>query len=58
MIVVDTDILIDVARENSNAITCLQQIEQQSSIVISSVTQMVLRCTPPVTICGYQLKAG
>ncbi len=42
MIVLDTDILIDAGRKDIDAITCLRKIEQQSSIAISSVTQMEL----------------
>ncbi len=42
MIVVDTDILIDVGRDISEAIKCLQRIEQDDFPAISSVTQMEL----------------
>ena len=42
LIVVDTDILIDTSRGVSDAITCLQQLEQQSTITISSITEMEL----------------
>lgn len=40
--IVDTDVLIDAARGDANAITCLQRIEQQSALAISAVTQMEL----------------
>ena len=42
MIIVDTDILIDAARCIEDAVNCLQQIEDTSSLAISSVTQMEL----------------
>lgn len=41
-VLVDTDVLIDVGRSVTEAITCLQQIEQQASPTISVVTQMEL----------------
>lgn len=41
-VLVDTDVLIDVGRSVVEAITCLQQIEQQASPAISVVTQMEL----------------
>ncbi|MDW8327158.1 MAG: type II toxin-antitoxin system VapC family toxin [Anaerolineales bacterium] len=50
MVIVDTDILIDAGRGISDAVTCLQEIEQESSLVISVVTQMEL-------IVGCQNKA-
>lgn len=40
--IVDTDILIDAGRGVSEAVTCLQAIEQQSSLAASSITQMEL----------------
>ena len=40
--IVDTDILIDVARGNSDAINCLLQLETMSPLAISAVTQMEL----------------
>ena len=40
--IVDTDVLIDAARGDANAITCLQRIEQQSALAIIAVTQMEL----------------
>lgn len=42
MIIVDTDILIDAARCVDDAVNCLQQIEDTSSLAISAVTQMEL----------------
>ncbi len=41
-IVVDTDVLIDAGRGIRQAVDCLQQIEQRSSLAISAVTQMEL----------------
>jgi predicted nucleic acid-binding protein len=41
-VIVDTDILIDVGRGVSEAITSLQGIEQQSSLAASVITQMEL----------------
>ena len=40
--IVDTDILIDAGRGVSEAVACLQGIEQQSSLAASVVTQMEL----------------
>jgi len=42
MILVDTDILIDTGRNINGAVNCLQQIEQNLSVAISSITQMEL----------------
>jgi hypothetical protein len=42
LVIVDTDVLIDAGRGVSEAITCLEQIEQQSSLAISVITQMEL----------------
>jgi len=39
---VDTDILIDAGRNVSEALNCLQQIEQRLPAAISNVTQMEL----------------
>jgi len=39
---VDTDILIDIGRGDSDAISCLQRIAQQTALAISAVTQMEL----------------
>jgi len=41
-VVVDTDILIDVARGNGDAIECLLRLEKDSRLAISAVTQMEL----------------
>lgn len=40
--IVDTDILIDVALQTREAIDCLDEIEQISSLAISVITQMEL----------------
>ncbi len=40
--IVDTDILIDVARGDSDAIARLQGLQQQSALAVSAVTQMEL----------------
>lgn len=40
--IVDTDILIDVARQVGDAIDCLAQIESHSTLAISVITQMEL----------------
>ncbi len=40
--IVDTDILIDVARGEANAINCLLGLEKISSLAISAVTQLEL----------------
>lgn len=42
LIVIDTDILIDVGRGDKTAIGCLQHIEQQFQLATSAVTQMEL----------------
>jgi len=42
MILVDTDILIDTGRNINGAVNCLQQIEQNLSVAVSSITQMEL----------------
>ncbi len=42
LIIVDTDILIDVGRNVGEALKCLQQIEQLSPAAVSIVTQMEL----------------
>jgi predicted nucleic acid-binding protein len=39
---VDTDILIDVGRGMSEAVTCLQRLESQSTLAVSAITQMEL----------------
>ncbi len=38
--IVDTDILIDVARHIDEAIDCLDRIERQSTLAVSVITQM------------------
>ena len=40
--IVDTDILIDAARQISDAVDCLAQIERQSVLAVSVITQMEL----------------
>ncbi len=40
--IIDTDILIDVARGDDDAIDCLLRFEKTSSLAISAVTQMEL----------------
>jgi predicted nucleic acid-binding protein len=40
--IVDTDILIDVARGEADAIKCLLRLEKTSALVISAVSQMEL----------------
>ncbi len=42
LVLVDTDILIDVGRDIGEAVSCLEQIEQRASPAISVVTQMEL----------------
>lgn len=42
LVIVDTDVLIDASRGVNEAIACLEQIEQQSSLAISVITQMEL----------------
>lgn len=42
MIIVDTDVLIDTARNVDEAIKCLREIEGEFSLAISSITQMEL----------------
>jgi predicted nucleic acid-binding protein len=41
-VVVDTDILIDAARDVSEAIECLDQIERRAALAVSVVTEMEL----------------
>jgi predicted nucleic acid-binding protein len=40
--IVDTDILIDAAHQISEAVDCLAQIERQSVLAVSVITQMEL----------------
>ncbi len=42
MIIVDTDILIDAGRNAEDALECLEQLENNSPLAISSITQMEL----------------
>lgn len=42
MIILDTDILIDSARGVGEAVSCLQQIENNDALAISAVTEMEL----------------
>ncbi|MBP6821025.1 MAG: type II toxin-antitoxin system VapC family toxin [Acidobacteria bacterium] len=42
IVVVDTDILIDVTRGNGDAAECLSLLEQQSNLAVSVVTEMEL----------------
>ena len=42
IVVVDTDVLVDVSRGISDAIKCLKSLEQHSTLAISSVTEMEL----------------
>ena len=41
-VIVDTDVLIDAGRGIGEAVTCLQEIERQSSLAASVITQMEL----------------
>lgn len=41
-VIVDTDILIDAARQISEAVDCLTQLECRSGVTISVITQMEL----------------
>jgi predicted nucleic acid-binding protein len=40
--IVDSDILIDVARGDSDAINCLSRLEKTSALAVSTVTQLEL----------------
>jgi len=40
--IVDTDILVDAARQIEQAIACLDRLQQQSELAVSTVTQMEL----------------
>jgi predicted nucleic acid-binding protein len=42
MTIVDTDILIDAARQVAEAVDCLQQIEQRSALAVGVISQMEL----------------
>ena len=41
-VVVDTDVLIDAARNVNEAVACLEQVERNASLAISAVTEMEL----------------
>ena len=41
-VIVDTDVLIDAARDIVEAKNCLQQIEQRATLAVSAITQMEL----------------
>ena len=41
-VVVDTDILIDASRAIGEALACLDQVEDQSALAVSAVTEMEL----------------
>ena len=42
LVIVDTDMLIDAGRNIDDAVTCLEQVERQSSLAISVVSEMEL----------------
>lgn len=42
MIIIDTDVLIDAGRGVSEAVACLQVVEQQASLGVSIITEMEL----------------
>lgn len=42
LVVIDTDILIDTAREATEAVSSLQHLEQHTALAISVITQMEL----------------
>jgi predicted nucleic acid-binding protein len=42
LVVVDSDILIDAARGIDEAVDCLDTLEQRSTLVVSSITEMEL----------------
>ncbi len=44
--IIDTDILIDAAHQISEAVECLIQIERQSVLAVSVITQMGNRYLP------------
>jgi len=39
---VDTDLLIDLASKNTQAVNCLKHLEQQSILAVSTITEMEL----------------
>lgn len=42
LVLVDTDILIDVAAQNADAIDCLKHFEGKSTLAVSAVTELEL----------------
>ena len=42
LILIDTDILIDAGRKVGEAIVCLERVEQQATLGVSTITQMEL----------------
>lgn len=42
IVVVDTDVMIDAARNINEAVACLEQVEQNGTLAISAVTEMEL----------------
>jgi predicted nucleic acid-binding protein len=54
MLLIDTDILIDAGRNGNDAVKCLQQAEQRSSIAFSNVTQMelIIGCRDKNDLCS------
>lgn len=42
LVAVDTDVLIDAARSVSEAVTCLERVEQNATLAISAITEMEL----------------
>ncbi len=42
LVIIDTDVFIDASRGVGEAIACLQQVEQQSALSVSVITEMEL----------------
>lgn len=42
LVIIDTDVLIDTSRGVQDGISCIQQLEEQSTVAISSITEMEL----------------
>lgn len=42
LVIVDMDVLIDTSRSIQDAIACIQQLEQQSTVALCSITEMEL----------------
>jgi predicted nucleic acid-binding protein len=42
LVMVDTDVLIDAARDIADAVVCLEQIEQHATLAISTISEMEL----------------